>query len=68
MMDWKLLHKSESQLELDLMAKFLKENHGIETVLINKQVSGYNLGFWELLIHQDLLEEAKRLLQDTFNL
>ncbi|MFM1914150.1 MAG: hypothetical protein RIR51_2003 [Bacteroidota bacterium] len=63
---WKLLRKSENQIELDLMSKFLKENLDIDTVLINKQVSAYNLGFWELLVHESNFDSANQKLSETF--
>jgi len=40
----------------------LAENHQIQAVVMNKKVSAYDLGVWELYVHEKDAEQAKQAL------
>jgi hypothetical protein len=62
MKDWELLGVSRNGIDLEIQKSALSGNCDIQAIIINKKVSGYELGNWELYVHQSQVEEAKKYL------
>ncbi|MFM6948496.1 MAG: hypothetical protein ACKOWQ_05735 [Aquirufa sp.] len=62
MKDWELLGVSTNGIDLEIQKSALLENCQIQAIVINKKVSGYELGNWELYVHQSQAEAAKEYL------
>ena len=65
--DWVLLGTSENGIDLEMQKSFLSESHDIPSVVINKKISPYNLGVFELYVHQDHAEQAKLAIVESKN-
>ncbi len=63
MKGWQVLEKSSSLEHLELMKFNLKENLGLETVVINKKISAYQLGEGELWVMEEDFEQSKSFLE-----
>lgn len=62
---WSILKTSNQVFELEMMKGFLLE-HGINAVVMNKQDSSYQVfGELELLVKQEDMKRAKKLLNQT---
>lgn len=46
----------------ELLKNFLIEEHGIDAVVINKQISGYNFGKCEIHVLKENEDKAKELI------
>ena len=62
MKDWQLLGTSTNGIDLEIQKSALLENCQIQAIVINKKVSGYELGNWEIYVHQSQAEKAKEYL------
>ena len=62
MKNWATVAKSESLEHLEILKINLKENCGIDAVVLNKKVSGYQLGSGELLVSIEDAEKASEYL------
>lgn len=62
MKDWELMGVSTNGIDLEIQKSALQENCNIQAIVMNKKVSGYELGNWELYVHQSQAEEAKKYL------
>lgn len=60
--DWVLIGSSRTGIDLEVKKGLLAENHQIQAVVMNKKVSAYDLGVWELYVHEKDAEEAKNAL------
>jgi hypothetical protein len=61
---WKLIGQSRTGIDLEMQKALLWERGEIHAVVMNKKLSAYDLGNWELYVHQDDEEEAQKLLKD----
>ena len=61
---WKLIGQSRTGIDLEMQKALLWEKGEIYAVVMNKKLSAYDLGNWELYVHQDDEEEALKLLKD----
>ena len=61
---WKLIGQSRTGIDLEMQKALLWERAEIRAVVMNKKLSAYDLGNWELYVHQDDEEEALNLLKD----
>jgi len=61
---WKLIGQSRTGIDLEMQKALLWERAEIRAVVMNKKLSAYDLGNWELYVHQDDEEEALKLLKD----
>ncbi|RXK49947.1 hypothetical protein ESB04_06520 [Aquirufa rosea] len=67
MMDWVLVGSSSNGIDLELQKSMLMERYDIPAVVINKKVSPYNLGVYELYVHEDHLETAQLAIKESMN-
>ncbi|CAM3841915.1 DUF2007 domain-containing protein [Aquirufa aurantiipilula] len=65
--DWVLLGTSENGIDLEMQKSMLSESYEIPAVVINKKISPYNLGVFELYVHQDHVEQAKLAIVESKN-
>jgi hypothetical protein len=61
---WKLIGQSRTGIDLEMQKALLWEKAEIRAVVMNKKVSAYDLGNWELYVHQDDEAEALNILKD----
>ncbi len=61
---WKLIGQSRTGIDLEMQKALLWERGEIHAVVMNKKLSAYDLGNWELYVHQDDEEEAQKQLKD----
>ncbi|WP_395766998.1 hypothetical protein [Aquirufa sp.] len=61
---WKLIGQSRTGIDLEMQKALLWEKGEIHAVVMNKKLSAYDLGNWELYVHQDDEVEALNLLKD----
>ncbi len=64
MKDWKIIGSSRTGLDLEVTKGMLVEKFGINAVLMNKKVSAYDLGNWELLVHENDLARVQEILEN----
>jgi hypothetical protein len=62
MEDWMIIGQSRTGIDLEVQKGLLEEIHQIPAVVVNKKFSAYDLGSWELYVHQDHFERAKAIL------
>jgi hypothetical protein len=60
---WKLIGQSRTGIDLEMQKALLWEKGEIHTVVMNKKLSAYDLGNWELYVHQDDESAALELLK-----
>jgi hypothetical protein len=60
---WKLIGQSRTGIDLEMQKALLWERAEIRAVVMNKKLSAYDLGNWELYVHQDDKEEALNILK-----
>ncbi|MFD3275344.1 hypothetical protein [Aquirufa echingensis] len=60
---WKLIGQSRTGIDLEMQKALLWERAEIRAVVMNKKLSAYDLGNWELYVHQDDEEEALNILK-----
>ena len=60
---WKLIGQSRTGIDLEMQKALLWEKAEIRAVVMNKKLSAYDLGNWELYVHQDDEEEALNILK-----
>lgn len=65
--DWVLLGKSENGIDLEMQKSMLSESYEIPAIVVNKKISPYNLGVFELYVHQDHIDQAKLAIVETKN-
>ncbi|MHA8053295.1 putative signal transducing protein [Aquirufa sp. Wall-65K1] len=63
--DWVLLGSSQNGIDLELLKSMLADSYEIPAVVINKKISPYNLGVFELYVHQDHVDQAKLAIAET---
>ena len=63
MKGWKVIESSSSIEHLELLKFSLKENCGIEAVVLNKKISAYQIGIAELMVLEEDFDEAKSFLE-----
>ncbi|MEN9730303.1 MAG: hypothetical protein RLZ91_1421 [Bacteroidota bacterium] len=59
---WKLIGQSRTGIDLEMQKALLWERAEIRAVVMNKKLSAYDLGNWELYVHQDDEVEALNIL------
>lgn len=62
MKNWQLIGISKNGIDLEIQKSLLQENCQINAIVINKKVSAYDLGNWELYVHETQIKEAKKYL------
>lgn len=62
MKDWELIGVSKNGIDLEIQKSALLENCEIHSIVMNKKVSAYDIGNWELYVHQSQVEDAKKYL------
>ena len=60
---WKLIGQSRTGIDLEMQKALLWERAEIRAVVMNKKLSAYDLGNWELYVHHDDEEEALNILK-----
>ncbi|MHA8101664.1 hypothetical protein PQG46_07475 [Aquirufa nivalisilvae] len=65
--DWVLLGTSENGIDLEMQKSILSESYEIPAIVVNKKISPYNLGVFELYVHQDHIDQAKLAIVETKN-
>jgi hypothetical protein len=60
---WKLIGQSRTGIDLEMLKALLWERAEIRAVVMNKKLSAYDLGNWELYVHQDDEEEALNIIK-----
>jgi hypothetical protein len=60
---WKLIGQSRTGIDLEMQKALLWERAEIRAVVMNKKLSAYDLGNWELYVHQDDEEEALNIIK-----
>ena len=63
MKDWVKLGESRTGIDLEIQKGLLFEKGEIHAVVINKKVSAYDLGNWELYVHKDEVQAAEAILK-----
>jgi hypothetical protein len=64
--DWKKIHSTASLQEAELIKAKL-ESEDILCLIMNKKDQSYSsFGDIDLYVHEDLLEEAKQIVEDFF--
>jgi len=64
MKGWRVIRTSESLEHLEMLKINLKENCGIDAVVLNKKISAYQIGVAELLVADQDFEQAEAFLKD----
>lgn len=64
MVDWTLIGRSRTGIDLEVIKGMLAENFNIPSVLINKKVSAYDLGNWELFVHNTDADQVQEILEN----
>ena len=59
---WKLIGQSRTGIDLEMQKALLWERAEIRAVVMIKKLSAYDLGNWELYVHQDDEVEALNIL------
>ncbi len=59
--DWVKIYTSHDFFKSELVRQVLID-HEIETILMNKQFSAYNMGEVEVYIHQDNFQKALEII------
>ena len=62
-----MIGQSRTGIDLEVQKGLLEEIHQIPAVVVNKKFSAYDLGSWELYVHQDNYERAKAILNGQEN-
>ncbi|AWL09848.1 hypothetical protein HME7025_01999 [Aquirufa nivalisilvae] len=65
--DWVLLGTSENGIDLEMQKSMLSESYEIPAIVVNKKISPYNLGVFELYVHQNHIDQAKLAIVETKN-
>jgi hypothetical protein len=60
---WKLIGQSRTGIDLEMLKALLWERAEIRAVVMNKKLSAYDLGNWELYVHQDDEEEVLNIIK-----
>lgn len=60
---WKLIGQSRTGIDLEMQKALLWEKAEIRAVVMNKKLSAYDLGNWELYVYQDEEAEALNILK-----
>jgi hypothetical protein len=60
--NWEKAHDGHDFFNAELLKNFLINEHEIEAVVINKQISGYNFGRYEIHVMKENLEKAIELI------
>jgi hypothetical protein len=60
---WILIGQSRTGIDLEMLKALLWERAEIRAVVMNKKLSAYDLGNWELYVHQDDEEEALNIIK-----
>ena len=60
---WKLIGQSRTGIDLEMQKALLWERAEIRAVVMNKKLSAYDLGNWELYVHQDDEAESLNILK-----
>ena len=60
---WKLIGQSRTGIDLEMQKALLWERAEIRAVVMNKKLSAYDFGNWELYVHQDDETEALNILK-----
>lgn len=61
--NWEKVHEEYDFFRAELIKNFLVEENSIEAVVINKQISGYNIGRFEIHVLNENIELAKELIE-----
>ncbi len=59
--DWVKIYTSSNTFQSEIIKQMLIEND-IDAVLMNKQLSGYNIGAVEVYIHKQDLDKATEII------
>jgi hypothetical protein len=59
---WMIIGQSRTGIDLEVQKGLLEEIHQIPAVIVNKKFSAYDLGSWELYVHQNDFERANSIL------
>ncbi len=62
--NWKKILSTTNLMEAEIIKQMLLENE-VHAVLMNKQISPYNIGTVELYVHEQQEETALRLMADN---
>lgn len=57
-----IIGQSRTGIDLEVQKGLLEEIHQIPAVIVNKKFSAYDLGSWELYVHQNDFERANSIL------
>jgi hypothetical protein len=64
MKNWLKIGESKNGIDLEIQKSVLRENCGIQAIVLNNKLSAYDLGNWELYVHESQAEEAKLYLSN----
>jgi Putative prokaryotic signal transducing protein len=62
--NWVKIHEDFDFFRAELLKNYLIEEHGIDAVIVNKQLSGYNFGKCEIHVLNENSEKARQLIKD----
>ncbi len=60
--NWEKVHEEYDFFRAELLKNYLVEEHEIDAVVVNKQISGYNIGRFEIHVFSENLQKAKELI------
>jgi hypothetical protein len=60
--NWVKAHEEFDFFRAELLKNYLIEEHDIETVVLNKQISGYNIGRFEIHVLAENLDKAQEFI------
>jgi hypothetical protein len=64
MKNWAKIGESKNGIDLEIQKSILHENCEIEAIIVNNKVSAYDLGNWELFVHESEADRAKLYLSN----
>ena len=56
--NWIKVHEEYDFFRAELLKNYLSQEHGIEAVVVNKQISGYNIGKFEINVMKENEQKA----------
>lgn len=62
--NWEKVHEEYDFFRAELLKNFLVEENSIDAVVLNKQISGYNIGRFEIHVLKEDREKAKELIEN----
>ena len=64
MSNWQVVFKSEQEYRIQIVKNIL-ENKNINLVVINKKISGYDIGDYEILVSPENVIKSLKIIEEN---